>query len=138
MPGKTVSSKSNAGAVSIRFGSEFGLSGSDDQTFNQNSSGMKGQAENGDQFGASLTVGDFDKDGYADLAIGVPGENLGSLADAGAVAIIYGGSGGLSASGDQLWDQDSPGLKVLQRRTTQLDHHLQRATSTRTATRTSP
>jgi hypothetical protein len=53
---------------------------------------------------------DFDGDGYADLAIGVPGEDIGSIRDAGMVNVLYGGSGGLSASGDQGWHQDSGGI----------------------------
>ena len=36
---------------------------------------------------------DFNGDWYADLAIGVPDENIGSVADAGAVNILYGGRG---------------------------------------------
>ncbi|HYU57407.1 MAG TPA: integrin alpha, partial [Actinomycetota bacterium] len=33
---------------------------------------------------------DFNGDGYGDLAVGVPGENIGSVANAGAVNVIYG------------------------------------------------
>ncbi|HEY7083060.1 MAG TPA: integrin alpha, partial [Nitrososphaeraceae archaeon] len=56
--------------------------------------------------------GDFNGDGNDDLAIGVPGEDLGSIfnADAGGVEVIYGSSNGLSATlvhADQFWTQDS-------------------------------
>src|SRR5688572_16924224 len=50
--------------------------------------------------------GDFNNDGFADLAIGVPGEDVGDT-DAGAVAVLYGGPSGLRAAGDQFWHQDS-------------------------------
>ena len=41
---------------------------------------------------------DFNGDGFADLAIGVPGEDIGSVASAGAVNVIYGrDTNGLSA-----------------------------------------
>ena len=53
---------------------------------------------------------DFNNDGFDDLALGVPGENVGSIANAGAVNVIYGSVAGLTASGDQLWHQDSPGV----------------------------
>ena len=33
---------------------------------------------------------DFDGNGYADLATGVPGESVGSVKQAGAVEVIYG------------------------------------------------
>ena len=49
---------------------------------------------------------DFNGDGAADLAIGAPGENN----EAGVVHVLYGSPGGLTASGSQLWSQDSPGI----------------------------
>lgn len=54
---------------------------------------------------------DFDGDGYADLAIGAPGEAVGGRAGAGAVNVLYGSHYGLTAVGDQYWTQDSPGVK---------------------------
>ena len=57
--------------------------------------------------------GDFNGDGFDDLAIGVPGETLGSISAAGAVEVIYGSSSGLSATlahADQLWTQDSTNI----------------------------
>jgi hypothetical protein len=54
---------------------------------------------------------DFDGDGYSDLAVGVPDEDLGgTLFDAGAVQVIYGTPAGLSSAGNQIWTQDSPGV----------------------------
>ncbi|GGM45846.1 hypothetical protein GCM10012275_16070 [Longimycelium tulufanense] len=52
--------------------------------------------EAGDRFGASLAAGDFNKDGYADLAVGIPGEAVGSEAKAGAIAVFPGSSSGLA------------------------------------------
>ena len=45
-------------------------------------------------------MGDFDHNGYDDLAIGVPGEDSG----AGAVAVLYGSNLGLTPS-DDIWRQ---------------------------------
>lgn len=60
---------------------------------------------------------DFNKDGFGDLAIGVPFEDVGTAVDAGAVIVIYGSAAGLvaPASGStipaaQNWTQDSPGV----------------------------
>jgi hypothetical protein len=50
--------------------------------------------EAGDQWGASLATGDFNKDGYADLAIGVPGEQIGTI-KSGSIGVLYGSSTGL-------------------------------------------
>lgn len=54
---------------------------------------------------AAVARGDFNGDGAADLAVGAPGEDLGTLTDAGAVNVIYGSAGGLTAAGNQLLSQ---------------------------------
>ncbi|OEV25562.1 hypothetical protein AN219_25635, partial [Streptomyces nanshensis] len=57
-------------------------------TLTQNSPGVPGVNEEGDEFGKALAAGDVNGDGYADIAVGVPGEDIGSGAsgkDAGAV-----------------------------------------------------
>jgi hypothetical protein len=42
----------------------------------QSSSGVPGSSERDDQFGYAMTSADFNKDGYADLAVGQPGGRL--------------------------------------------------------------
>jgi FG-GAP repeat len=98
------------GAVNVLYGGVDGLSGAGSQLFTQASPGMVGTAEDGDQFGQALAVGDFDNDGVADLAVGVPEEDLGTTSSAGAVNVLYGGVDGLSGAGSQLFTQDSPGV----------------------------
>jgi Concanavalin A-like lectin/glucanases superfamily/FG-GAP repeat len=46
--------------------------------------------EAGDDFGASLVYGDFTGDGQTDLAIGVPGREVGGHDQAGEVIVLYG------------------------------------------------
>lgn len=74
--------------------------------WNRNSPGIEGEPQIDDVFGSALVTGDFNGDGRADLAIGVPGDSDGR----GAVNVIYGSPGGLSAAGDQLWHQDIAGV----------------------------
>jgi hypothetical protein len=57
--------------------------------------------------GGGATKGDFNGDGFGDLAVGVPGEDIGTVTDAGAVHIIYGSADGLRSAGNQLWTQGS-------------------------------
>ena len=54
---------------------------------------------------------DFNGDGRDDLAIGVPGENVDFITDAGAVNVIYGSPSGLTAVNNQIWDQNSPNIQ---------------------------
>jgi len=102
----------NAGYVNVLFGTNSGLSGDNDQSFSQDSSNIAGSTEDDDHFGYSLAVGDFDNDGYADLAIGSPKEDLGSgdNNNDGVVYVLFGRSTGLSGSGSQDWHQNSTGV----------------------------
>ena len=55
-------------------------------------------SETGDRFGQALATGDFDGDGFDDLAIGHPGENPSAVPehfDHGATTVIAGNAGGL-------------------------------------------
>jgi FG-GAP repeat protein len=111
----------NAGAVQVLYGGPNGLQADapDDQLWSQNSTGIKDRAESKDAFGRALASADFNGDGYADLAIGVKGENpkpppIGTAyGGRGIVQILYGGSNGLQADApdDQVWSQDSPSVK---------------------------
>ncbi|HXV46624.1 MAG TPA: integrin alpha, partial [Nitrososphaera sp.] len=86
-----------------------------DQIWTQDSPGIEDLTEPFDQFGWSLAAGDFNNDGYSDLAIGVPweGVNTPDVPQAGAVNVIYGSPSGLNATfvPDQFWYQDTPGIK---------------------------
>lgn len=57
-------------------------------------------------FGYSLAAGDFDGDGYVDLAIGSPYDWVGGDAQAGSVTLIDGGPGGLDLSSQRTINQD--------------------------------
>jgi hypothetical protein len=110
-----------AGAVNVLYGSAPGLQatgvgGPDDQFWTQDSPGMGADgAEAQDWFGWAPAVGDFNADGFRDLAIGVRVEDVGAVLNAGAVDVLYGSATGLQATGeggpdDQFWTQDSPGM----------------------------
>jgi hypothetical protein len=107
VPGKEVGGVSLAGAVSVLYGSASGLAAAGSQQWTQNTAGVEGSAETEDFFGWAVVSGDFNGDGWDDLAIGAPGETVGGKDFAGAVNVLYGSGVGLSAAGDQLWHQDS-------------------------------
>ncbi|MDH2429602.1 FG-GAP-like repeat-containing protein [Sphaerisporangium sp. TRM90804] len=97
--------------------------------FTQNSPGVSGEAEKWDGVGTALAAADFDHDGRADLAVGVPGEGLDSFQDGpmygdGAVHVLYGTARGLSASGAQFWSGRARGIKLGTRNTDRLGSAL--------------
>src|SRR4051812_24459949 len=100
----------DAGAVNIIYGTASGLRASRDQFWTQNSASIKDLCEAGDRFGSALAWGDFNGDGFDDLAIGVPNEDIGGFMDAGAVTVLYGSADGLSAAGNQFWSQNTAGI----------------------------
>ncbi|MGH2964956.1 MAG: hypothetical protein ACRDMH_06205, partial [Solirubrobacterales bacterium] len=109
-PGDSVGSSAGAGAVNVIYGSGGGLTATGNQLWTQESPGIAEAAESGDSLGAALATGDLNGDGKADLAVGVPGESIGTNTGAGAVEVLYGSGGGLTATGNQLWAQDSAGI----------------------------
>ena len=61
--------------------------------------------------GNSLASGDFDDDGFDDLAIGIRGQVVGGFENAGAVMVVYGGTLGLNGNyGAEIFDRNSDGL----------------------------
>jgi hypothetical protein len=110
VPNETASSVKTAGGVNILFGGPEGLTADGNQLWKQGSDGVLDTPETGDHFGASLASGDLNGDGSADLAVGVPQEDVGTVVDAGAVNVLYGGSGGLTSTGNQFWTQNSSAI----------------------------
>ncbi|MEU0834369.1 FG-GAP repeat protein [Streptomyces sp. NPDC005969] len=98
-PSARVGSKAKAGYVAVMYGSSTGLKASTKQVFHQDSAGIPDVAEAGDAYGSSVTTGDLDGDGYADLVIGASGEDAGTVTDAGSLTVIWGGPKGLSGAG---------------------------------------
>lgn len=68
-----------------------------------------GVIEAGDQYGAAVVSGDFNGDGFDDLAVGSPFEDVGAISDAGAVVISYGCPTGITQAGAHILTQDSLG-----------------------------
>ena len=110
VPAEGFSGLDDAGVVQVFYGSSGGVGIAGNQLWDQSAPGILGSAESGDFFGISLATGDFDNDGFEDLAIGVAGEAIGTLPQAGAVNVLYGSPSGLAAAGNQLWHQDSAGV----------------------------
>lgn len=108
--GAWVDGIANAGVVHIYYGSDRGLEARNSTVLHQNSPGVPGGAEVNDRFGTSLAVGSFNADQFQDLAVGIPREDIGTVADAGYVIILYGSANGLTGSGAKGFTQDTSGV----------------------------
>jgi hypothetical protein len=107
VPNDDIEEVHSAGAVHVLYGSpDAGLTAENDDYWHQGPSGIGSLLEENDRFGSALAVGDFDADGFDDLAIGVSGESIGSgvdaVSNAGALHILFGGGTGLTASADVI------------------------------------
>ncbi|MFJ7305197.1 FG-GAP-like repeat-containing protein [Streptomyces sp. NPDC099088] len=106
----------DAGELRIVYGSATGPS-TRTAKLSQDTAGVPGASEAGlqngntddygDQFGYSLTAGDVTGDGYPDIAVGVPGEDIGTTRDAGAVVLLKGSKSGLTGTGSQALNQST-------------------------------
>src|SRR3954449_7925417 len=74
----------DAGAVTVIPGTAGGLAMNRAVGINQDTPGMPGLAEQGDHFGSTVASGDFDADGYADLAVSADDEDSATAEDTGA------------------------------------------------------
>jgi hypothetical protein len=96
-PGLTVSGHAAAGGLTVvQTTTRAKPKRSDGKLFTQSTSGVAGASEHDDDFGSAVASADFDLDGYADLAVGLPGEDFSGAKDAGAVTILYGSRKGLT------------------------------------------
>jgi hypothetical protein len=93
-PFESVGSLFAAGAVHVLDGSAGGLTGTGSQVLTQDSPGVPDTAGSGDTFGVALASGDFDNDGFADLAVGVELEDVDGADDVGGVNVLHGSAGG--------------------------------------------
>jgi len=107
VPLEAVGSAAQAGGVHVLRGSPTGFakSGHTWWTAQQLFLGPEVKAH----FGFALAFGDFDADGFDDLAIGAP-ESFRAQTYAGAVHVLRGSASGPSGGGAQLWHQSVAGV----------------------------
>src|SRR4029450_12971863 len=88
VPGEGVGGAVLAGAVNILYGGAGGWAGTN-QLLTQ------GNPEPVDLFGFAVAKGDFNADGFTDLAVGAPSEDVGAAGPRGGGNVFYGSGGGL-------------------------------------------
>ncbi|MEV7283792.1 hypothetical protein AB0O01_04355 [Streptomyces sp. NPDC093252] len=95
-PDATVAGHKKAGAVVVFYGTANGISSARRTVLTQNSPGVPGAAEAGDRFGAAVVVSDLDRNGYSDLVVGSPGEEVSGDIGGGSVTLVRGTASGLT------------------------------------------
>lgn len=97
----------NGGQVNVYYGSHSGIATDNRTQLTQNTFNVLENIESGDIFGWSLAAGDFTGDGYDDLAVGVPGEDVDGLNSAGIVQVFNGSPASGVSTNDRLYFQDN-------------------------------
>jgi hypothetical protein len=115
VPFEDVAGRTNAGAVNVLYGSPLAI-GLDlppsNFAWNQNFGQVPDKAQAGDRFGSALAAANLGRSQDADLAIGVPTEDVGGVTNAGAVNVLYGGGPfGLTDANSQVWYQNTRKIK---------------------------
>lgn len=116
VPFEDVGGVVDAGAVLVFYGGA-GIATQVPEVFTQGSNGLADTPEANDQFGFAVTAVDLDCSGKADVAVGVPFEDVGPTVDAGAVQLIFGAVSGkpgrmsatpvAPAAPPSFWTQDT-------------------------------
>ncbi|WP_073948064.1 FG-GAP and VCBS repeat-containing protein [Streptomyces kebangsaanensis] len=102
------------GHIAVLLGSAEGLATTGAKVVRQDTVGVAGADRSGDAFGFSVSVGDFDADGSADILVGAPGEDFTrdgvDRADAGRATLLRGTPSGPTVTGSFTVCQDTPGI----------------------------
>lgn len=88
IPGRDVNGAADAGAVGVFFGDGAGINGAHNAQFLTQAE-LAGTVEAGDRLGASVAVGNNRGHDYSIIVAGAPGENVGTIVDAGAVHVLH-------------------------------------------------
>ncbi len=107
-----IAGAAKGGAVHLVHGTPDGPAYGDIQTVTQSTKGVPGASEKGDWFGAELDLGDINGDGRLDLVVGLPGEDIDGVKDAGSALVLYGAAdgSGITTTGSRTLHQNSPGV----------------------------
>ncbi|MET7640889.1 FG-GAP repeat protein [Streptomyces sp. NPDC005438] len=106
--GEDFSGLKDAGSVALLHGGDSGVTGEGSQVLHQNTKGVPGVAESGDEFGSACALLDTDGDGHRDLAVSAAREND----QAGAVWSLKGTADGLTVTGARTFGPGDVGGPV--------------------------
>ncbi|GIG67086.1 hypothetical protein Pen01_33810 [Phytomonospora endophytica] len=98
-PGEDIGDDADTGQIHLLYGAGGSVTAARNTVIHQDTTGVPGSNEDGDRFGHANAQGDFNGDGYGDIAVAAPGENIGTTSDVGEVFVFYGSPTGLKTNG---------------------------------------
>lgn len=97
---------------------------SEQTSIRMGSAGYAGTPAETDSLGGALASGDFDNDGYDDLAIGATTKDIFGANSAGAVLVVYGSAAGIGPARSKLFSRLTDGQGVLPEDSDNFGHTL--------------
>jgi galactose oxidase-like protein/FG-GAP repeat protein len=86
----------DAGQITVLYGSNTStIGGGSVDILKQGSDSVDDDPSTDDRFGTNVAAADLDNDGFTDLLVGTPYEDVGGVRDAGLAQVIWGSSAGL-------------------------------------------
>ncbi|MFD5120927.1 FG-GAP-like repeat-containing protein [Streptomyces sp. NPDC058385] len=103
IPKATANNLAGAGQVSVVPGARTSPYAANRAVVTQESEGVPGGSEAGDGFGSATAYGDLDHDGYTDLVVASPGEEVtAGASDEGGVSVLRGIANGLTGQAGMI------------------------------------
>ncbi len=109
-PGIGAGPTPDAGAVLVLLGRPTGLRGAGSVELAADTPVVAGDGRPMDQLGTTVAVGDVHGDGFADVAVGAIGRDVGGALDAGVVLVLKGSEAGVRPAGSRQITADTEGV----------------------------